>query len=236
MIEISSVMEIISLPEVFIYTICLGTSAICFLNSGKLNRAFVWLGVFLLFAGLSQITATILVVNFGTNLEFYNCVTLINIVLIYFIFISIRTSIRTKKWLRGIFSFGFIFTAAYVWYGLSNNQFSIRGLASMSVTVAISALVVLFGMLRSLIITSPLKMGWFWLLMGFLFYYTSTFSYWTAINFLKEPVDTQILQNVNVVLIIVFYLILLTAVLTQLKFGDKVQKLSGKLSRKPRNH
>ena len=229
-------MEIISLPEVFIYTICLGSSAICFLYFSKLNRAFIWLGVFLLFAGLSQITASILVVNFGTNLEFYNCVTLINIVLIYFIFISIRTSNRTKKWVRGLFSFGFIFTASYVWFGLSNNQFSIRGLASMSVTVAISALVVLFGMLRRLILTSPLKTGWFWLLMGFLFYYTSTFSYWTAINFLKEAVDRQTLQNVNVVLIIIFYLILLTAVLTQLKFGDKKQKLTGKLRGKTKNY
>lgn len=213
-------MDRISILENIIYTVSITSSAICFINFGKLNKSFRWLGVFLLFAGLSQIIAQLLVINSGTNITFYNCVTLINLVLIFLVFMHVQSTPKTKKWLITIISLGFIITAAFVWRGLLNGQFSFRGLASMSVTVALGSLVVLFGMLRNPLNSSPLKMGWLWLLMGFLFYYASTFSYWTAINFLKELNTKLTLQHVNIILIIIFYLILLTAIIIQLKFGD----------------
>ncbi len=224
----------ISPSRIIIYTICLTSGVICMINFGKLNKSFRWLGVFLLVAGLSQIIALILVSILGTNLAFYNCVTLINIVLIFLIFISIQSSSRTKRWLKIIFSFGFIITAALVWHGLTKNDMSIRGLAAMSVTAALGSLIVLLGMLRNPLKSSPLRMGWLWLLMGFLFYYTGTFSYWTAFNFVKELNTKYTLQNLNVILIILFYLILLTAIIVQLKYGDQENKPPDRINRKPK--
>lgn len=209
-----------SIIEIFIYSVSIFSSLLCFINFRKVNKSFKWLGAFLLFAGTSQIVAHILMVKIGTNLDFYNWVTCINLVLIYLVLINVKSTRRTKRWLTSIFVLGIIITSAFVWVGLAHNHFSFRGLASMSVTVALGALIVLFGKLRNPLNVSPLKMGWLWLLMGFLFYYASTFSYWTAINFINELNTKLTLQKVNFFLIIVFYLILLTAIIVQLKFGD----------------
>ena len=224
----------ISLSKIFIYAFGLISSAVCFINFSKLNNSFRWLGVFLLFSSLSQIIAKILESIINTNVTFYNCATLISVILIYLVFINIKATQKTKSWLKAIFIIGFTITAFFVWNALSKGVFSFRGLASMSFTAALGSLMVLFGMLRNPLIASPLKMGWLWLLMGFLFYYTGTFSYWTAINFVNELHTKLKLQNVNVVLIIIFYLILLIAIIVQLKFGDQNGKQPDSRRRKPK--
>ncbi|NEN23652.1 hypothetical protein G3O08_09070 [Cryomorpha ignava] len=213
-------MNEILMVRIFIYTISLGASIICLVNFRKLNKSFRWLGIFLLAASLSQITAYALMVTRGSNVDFYNVVILVNIILIFNIFVNINGNRRTKIWLTGIFAFGFLSTLSFVWSGIANQTFSVQGLALMSITVALGALIILFGMMRNPLNSSPLKMGWLWLLMGFLFYYTSTFSYWTATEFTSQVNAKKSLQNVNIVLIIIFYLILLTAIIIQLKFGD----------------
>lgn len=222
--------------EVFIYSICLGAGLLCFFNFKKLNRAFRWLGVFLVFAGISQIFARILLDITGSNLRFYNYAILINTILIFMVFINIQAAKATKLWLRSLFVFGFLITLFFVWESLENEEFSILGLATMSVTVAIASLIVLFGMLRNPLQSSPLKMGWMWMLMGFLFYYSSSFSYWTAYHFASENITRSALQNVNIVLILIFYLILLTSVIIQLKFGTPEAKRFERKRTYPKKH
>lgn len=210
--------------RILIYIVAIGGSLVCFVNHKKLPIGFFWLGMYLAYVGISQIIGYSLGKVPVSNLEFYNINTIVYTVLIYLIYYKLTNIKRTRLWLNIVFTIAFVLVCIAVLQGLFIYDFSVEALLISSIAAVMGALISLYAKIKNPMHISPLKMGWLWLLMGFLFYYSSTFSYWVAFKFTEFLIDRTTLIFFNVVLILIFYLILLTAIIVQLKFGDANNK------------
>lgn len=210
--------------RIIIYILSLGGSILCFVNYKKLSRGFFLLGLYLAFAGLTQLIGYILAINSLNNIEYYNITIILYTIIIFLIFNEFALEKRTKNWLRIVFLVGLIPIFYTVFKGISTETFSIKAIMISSMVVVLGVLISLYGKIKNPMHSAPLKMGWLWLFMGFLFYYSSTFSYWVAYRFATQIFNKTSLNIINVILIIVFYLILLTAITVQLKYGELNEK------------
>lgn len=222
-------MEILRL---IVYTLAIGGSILCFVNHKKLPEAFLWVGAYLAFAGFSQLTGFLLGRNAISNIAFYNIITVVYTAFIYLIYYRLSDGKKTRLWLHIVFAVGITVISISVIQSLQVNEFSIRALLICSFTAVIGALIGLYGKIKNPLHIAPMRMGWLWVLMGFLFYYSSTFSYWVAYSFTQNLFKQSTLLLINVILVVIFYAILLSAILIQLKFGNQNNLAKPRKSRK----
>ncbi len=220
--------------RIIIYILAFSGSILCFVNHKKLPKAFLWLGTYLSFAGLSQIIGYVLGINGITNATFYEVTIIPFTLLIYFVFYNLASLKRTQQWLNVIFLLGFILVCFSVYQGLHIEGFSVRAILVCSMTTVFGSLTGLFGKIKNPLRFAPFKMGWLWVLMAFLFYYSSTFSYWIAYRFTENIFDQSTLRYINVILVVLFYFILLVGIIVQLKYGDQENKPPDRINRKPK--
>lgn len=206
--------------RVFIYALAIGGSLLCFGNFKKLPTGFLWLGVYLFFAGISQLTGFVLATRSISNIELYTIIILPYTLFAYLIFFHLTDVKRIRLGLHVVFVIALVLICIFVVQDLILAEFSFRALLIASLTIVVGTLISLYGKIKNPMNASPLKMGWLWLLMGFLFYYSGTFSYWVAYRLTENLFDRSTLTFINVTLILIFYLILLTSIVIQLRFGD----------------
>lgn len=202
-----------------IYALAIGGSILCFVNYKKLPAGFFWLGIYLLFAALSQVTGFLLAARAISNIELYNIIIFPYTLFSYLIYYKLTDIKRIRLGLNIVFAIGLALVCVSIVQDVIISEFSFRALLISSLVAVVGSLLSLYGKIKNPMHISPLKMGWLWVLMGFLFYYSSTFSYWIAYRFTENIIDRSTLALINVTLVLIFYLILLTAIIVQLKFS-----------------
>lgn len=207
--------------RIIIYALAIGGSLICFVNFNKLPKAFFWVGVYLAFAGVSQITGFLLGLNSISNIELYNLIIIPYTLLCYLIFRQLSQARRIRTWLTSVFVVALGLVVLFLINDMTlSNEFSFRAILISSLAAVVGSLISLFEKIKNPMYNTPLKMGWLWLLMGFLFYYSSTFTYWAAYKFTENVFERSTLILFNFIFVLTFYVMLFVAIIIQLKFSD----------------
>jgi len=100
-----------------------------------------------------------------------------------------------------------------------NNIFASRALTISNIVITISALLYFYQMLRVPDELSIYKQGKFWIAAGFFIYHLTTFSFWLTYEYIPLLTSTIPTVKMNYSLTVLQYLILLIAVVVQLKYN-----------------
>lgn len=184
----------------------------------KMPRVFIWVGWFMVFAFISQLTGIILKIINGVNSGFYNFVLLVNFCLLFLIVIHLFKRRYNQIRVAALFFVSGVAVAFFVWISMTD-QFTTKSLTITNLTVTIACFYYLYVSLN-IPETLPIsRQGTFWIAMALLVYHVSSFTFWLMFGLVDGESKIIVLMYINYTLVIVLYLLLILATFTQIKFG-----------------
>lgn len=185
----------------------------------RLPAVFIWTGLFLFFAGLSQLTAFLLMRFSGNNLVYYHIVILINYGLLYIILSKLVTQKRYRQQLAILFAIGGV---AIVYFVASTftTSFASRAVTVINLVVPVGCLMYFYELLKTPEELPLARQGKFWIGTAFLVHHISSFTYWIAFELNPEVKMKFMFREIAAALTILLYLMLLGAVVVQLKHSE----------------
>lgn len=200
-----------------LYFLALLGGVVVFIYRKRMPPVFIWTGLFLIFAGLSQITGYLIMRYVGNNLIFYHIVLLINFVLLYILLSQLMTQKSYRSKLIMVFLFGAIGVVYFVTSSFST-YFASRALTIINIIVPIGCLLYLYELLKVPEELPITHQGKFWIAIALLVHHIASFTLWTAYELNPVVKETYRYSEVSAVLIILLYVMLLSAIMVQLKY------------------
>lgn len=208
----------IDILRYLLYTISGIGGISCFIFYRKLPPVFLRLGFYLLFAMLSQVLAFTIARHFGSNIEYYNMVLLVNYLVTYAVFRKMSDDEQYKKRILIAFATGGVFILYFIIQSF-NISFANRALTIFNITATVFALLYFYHILQVADEQPATKKGRFWIATGFLVHHLASFSYWLLYEYRSYAGNGNLIASITIYLGILLYSILLYAIYVQLKFG-----------------
>jgi len=196
----------------------------------KIRISFFWLALFLLFSGLAQFLAIYLGRTFGSNRTYLSLLTPFYYILIYLIFSNFSKNKLTLIANNIVFIVGSLPILIYTGISIDKGVLAIEAISIANVVYSIAAMIFLLDILNTPIKFSPFKLPKFYALTAFLFYHSAIFFFWTSQKLFKTDMNKLSLAIINMVMLLFYYLILVTAVIVELR-NNAETKDSSKIER-----
>lgn len=200
-----------------LYFLALLGGVVVFIYRQRMPPVFLWTGLFLIFAGLSQMTGYLMMRYVGNNLIFYHIVLLANFVLLYIILFQLMT----EKSYRSKLMMVFLCAAVGVVYFISSSfstYFASRALTIINIVVPIGCFLYLYELLKIPEELPITHQGKFWIATALLVHHIASFVLWIAYEFYPVFGGTYRYPEVIAGLTILLYAMLLSAIIVQLKY------------------
>src|SRR5690554_2604377 len=135
------------LLRILIYVLAFSGGITVFIFRQRLPRAFLWTGIFLIFAGLSQIAGYLMMRYVGNNLIFYHIVLLTNYVVLFVVLYQLVDQKSYRSKLMIVFLTGGIGVVYFVASSFST-YFASRALTILNIVVPVGCLLYLYEILK----------------------------------------------------------------------------------------
>lgn len=204
------------IARILVYVLAFGGASIILIFRAYLNLTFKWVGAYLLFVGISQLAAYLIIPVLGSNHLLYNLAMIIHFALIYAILYNLLSTLLFKRILIVVFAFfGILF--AYLLFPEINEQFASRALTVLNLTTAVGCLLFYYELLQIPESLSITRQGKFWVAAAFLIHHVSSFVIWLIYEIPPQGMKMKSLMVINFALVILLYSILILATFVQLK-------------------
>lgn len=178
------------------------------INHRRLPRAFFWLSLYLLAAGVIQLWAYVLMVQRGSNILLYYMSTFVYLPLFFAIFWSFSQDSRYRKRVLIWFVISLLVLAGMILPRLNEHHFLSEIVLVLNIVVVAAALHAFYQMLKFPSTLKAIRQGLFWLITALFFYHVASLAYWAMAKFLVMHDRRDLIYALgytNSILVILFY-------------------------------
>ena len=201
--------------RITVYVLSLGGALLIFLFRNRMTPAFLATGWFLLFAGLSQLAAFLLIQVNGSNIVFYNSTLLVHYALLYAVLINLLKLPPYRRKINAVFFAGLIGVCLFLIEAYTDH-FASRSLTIINFVVIAGSLLFFYNLLKipdNLAIT---RQGKFWIGAALLVYHIASFTLWLMYELMSQVENSQIHALMGYILTIIHYSLLVIATIVQI--------------------
>lgn len=180
-----------------------------------MGPAFIVLGWFMLFAGLSQMAAFVIFQHWGNNILFYNSTLLVNYGLLYGITIHLLDLPAYKRKINAVYIAGAIGVIIFI-VPANTDYFASRSLTIINLVVVASCLLYFYDLLKIPETLPITRQGKFWIGAALLVHHVSSFTLWLVYELITNVEKAQTHAIMGSILTIILYVMLIIATIVQI--------------------
>ena len=192
-------------------------SALIFIFRKSLPTIFKWVGLFLFFAGTSQIIGYLIAIHYRNNVAYYHIVLIINSALLFIILSKMLSDKSYQRKLAAVFIIGAIGIIYFISLSFSSG-FASRGLTILNIIVPVGCLLYLYEILKIPVEVPLIHQGKFWIASALLVHHFSSFTLWIAYELNFTLKGKYMFEEISAALNILLYIMLSTAGIVELNF------------------